>query len=499
MDKIIKFNSVQGGPFTANQNLVDFHIPVEADDVYDLSKSYLNVITEIVSVGDNPFNVYNAFVGIEDDAGSYEITSPYNSFLVKNFNMTCSNYGRLSDVRRSDLLSQTLNDYLLTEEEKKSGEYSSINNGSNHKYLYSSPWREMRSEGTVLSKNIDHGIKVPLSQLDGIGDVTDVCGKLGNLDFHFELNLDKLTTFTYQGEETRADEFGQEANTVFNNYAPGAVQDWTTLTTTALFYSLDDSPYFVGQQLSLTAVSVGTGAPAIADVPFEITGIEWLRTTAGTDIAGALKLTVQGLPALTNADNTFNTITCDGVDPDTLDIIYNKVELVLVKKHPDTVEKCDGMTWNRWSTEQDNGNGLTSFSKQYVVEPNANTLFVLFPDEGKLPSHNNAITDVLMRVDNVDLTNRIVKTKSPLYYDRLNMSLMNIGKQLKSLVEVNYNIANVSTSEAYSIPTNNTVVFANPLPITESSKLLQLNVNSTVGGLNKINLYKLSQHEILFK
>jgi len=38
MDKIIKFNSIQGGPFTATQNLVDFHIPMQDNDVYDHQK-----------------------------------------------------------------------------------------------------------------------------------------------------------------------------------------------------------------------------------------------------------------------------------------------------------------------------------------------------------------------------------------------------------------------------------------------------------------------------
>ena len=358
----------------------------------------------------------------------------------------------------------------------------------------------MRSDGTILSRNIDHALKIPLRQLDGIGDVTDLCGKVGNLDLHFELNVGKYVVTPYQFTGTRTTHFGQTANTVFNNYTPGAIQPWTTLTTTALFDTLDDSPYFVGQQLSLTATGAGTTPPATAAVLFQITGIEWLRTTVGTDIAGALKLTVTGLPDSIAANNAFTDITCDGVTPTSSNLVFKSAELILVKKHPSTVEDCDGMTWNRWSTEQDNGNALLSFSKQYVVEPNANTLFVTFPDDTETLSHNNVITDVLMRVDNVDLTNRIVKTKSPLYYDRLNMSMMNIGKELKSLTEMNYNILNTTTAGAYGADGNRLVMFANPLPITISTKLLQLNVNcSAATGLNKINLYKSSQYQILFK
>jgi len=493
MDKIIKFNSIQGGPFTADQNLVDFHIPMNDNDVYDLSKSYLNIVSDCVSVGTNSFNVYNTMMVISTAAGN-ETTTPYNSFMVKNFNMKCSKYGRLSDVRHCDLLSQTLNDYLLTEEEKKSGEDSAINNGSNHKYLYSSPWREMRSEGVIPSRNISHGLKIPLSQLDGIGDVTDFCGKLGDLDIHCELNVGRFKNIFKQGTGTRATDFGQQVNTTFVNYAPAAIQPWTTLTTASVFYSLDDSPYFVGQKLTVTAAATGgTGPPAVAAVPIEVTGIEWTQPTM------KIILTVTGLPASTNADNTFTGLTCDGLNPTSITPVFNKVELVLVKKDPSTVEKCDGMVWNRWSTEQDNGNGLTSFSKQYVVEANANTMFVLFPNDSETLSNNNNITDARMRVNNEDLTNKTIAVKSSEYYDRLNMSLMNIGKELKSLTEVNYNNANTSTATGYTAVANNLVVYANPLPITPSNKLFQLNVNATATGVNKINLYKLSQHEILFK
>lgn len=45
MDKIIKLNSRQGGPFTQQQNLCDFDIP--ADGTYDLSNSYINVFARI--------------------------------------------------------------------------------------------------------------------------------------------------------------------------------------------------------------------------------------------------------------------------------------------------------------------------------------------------------------------------------------------------------------------------------------------------------------------
>ena len=51
MDKVIKINSRQGGPFSATNNLVDFDIA--PDGTYDLTDSYINLVCRITGVNEN--------------------------------------------------------------------------------------------------------------------------------------------------------------------------------------------------------------------------------------------------------------------------------------------------------------------------------------------------------------------------------------------------------------------------------------------------------------
>ena len=45
MDKVIKINSRQGGPFTKTNNLVDFDI--QPDGTYDMTDSFVNLVANI--------------------------------------------------------------------------------------------------------------------------------------------------------------------------------------------------------------------------------------------------------------------------------------------------------------------------------------------------------------------------------------------------------------------------------------------------------------------
>ena len=99
MDKIIKLNSRQGGPFTQQQNLCDFDIP--ADGTYDLSNSYINVFARIsgTSGGTNypnlPSNdqrtstLANVAVNWKDSPAR----SFYNIAMVKNCSLSTEKPG----------------------------------------------------------------------------------------------------------------------------------------------------------------------------------------------------------------------------------------------------------------------------------------------------------------------------------------------------------------------------------------------------------------------
>ena len=76
LNKVIKISSNQGGRFTASNNLVDWDIP--NDGVYDLSKSYVNLMCSVNSV--------------DSDGGNSAIFVP--QILLENDDSTDSGTGQ---------------------------------------------------------------------------------------------------------------------------------------------------------------------------------------------------------------------------------------------------------------------------------------------------------------------------------------------------------------------------------------------------------------------
>ena len=114
MDKIIKLNSRQGGPFNQQQNLCDFDLP--GDGTYNLADSYINLYARvtgttgastITNMGTNDQRVAtlaNLAVNWKDSPAR----SFYNIAMVKNCALSSEQAGVLEDIRRVDILKQNL-------------------------------------------------------------------------------------------------------------------------------------------------------------------------------------------------------------------------------------------------------------------------------------------------------------------------------------------------------------------------------------------------------
>lgn len=222
MDKVIKLNSKQGGGFTATNNLVDFDIP--PDGAYDLSRSYVNLVCNVTdpALGDwgepqaaaavNTNLLTNYLVKYADIAATPSVPvmrpqiewidadrlSLYNAALVKNCSMDTERQGSLEDIRRVDVLRQNLNEYVLTEEQKRSLEYSSIRQLADVNKQVSSLFTEVNSTGDVRSRALTTRIPIKLNQLFELGNVAKFpADKMGKVRMHLELNLDKIRVAYY--------------------------------------------------------------------------------------------------------------------------------------------------------------------------------------------------------------------------------------------------------------------------------------------------------------
>lgn len=156
----------------------------------------------------------------------------------------------------------------------------------------------------------------------------------------------------------------------------------------------------------------------------------------------------------------------------------------------------DELQYATYKNEEDNGNGLTTFSRQYNVEPECFNLYVCLPDSalGDLWSTMTGgiqYDSYRIRSDNVDLTDRDIEVYSALYNDRIAMTLLNANLQLKSLNPYIMDVKNAYYNNRIR-GTPPTVFLGNPLPQTPTNKLVQLTINgdSTLGGVNSVQLYK---------
>ena len=133
------------------------------------------------------------------------------------------------------------------------------------------------------------------------------------------------------------------------------------------------------------------------------------------------------------ASQTLTTITCDGVDPASVTIEWTEAQIVL--EESGTTMSMDELQYSTYVNEEDNGNGLTNFSRQYQVEEACFNLYVCLPDNSDLLCVNDdsgtQYQNFRLRNNNIDLTDRDVDYQSPLYKDRVAMTLLNANLPVK--------------------------------------------------------------------
>jgi hypothetical protein len=158
-------------------------------------------------------------------------------------------------------------------------------------------------------------------------------------------------------------------------------------------------------------------------------------------------------------------------------------------------EGFDQIEYSTFSTEQDNGNGLISFTKQYQVEPEATSVVIAFPDgaAGDLFSTDCSFVEYRLRINQEETTDRNIPFRRPIYYDQINMTMTNMGKSLKNLTaNPGATANNITWPNVYKQGDLATLIIASPMPQTINEKLLQVNIEAISGsaGVNKLNLYK---------
>jgi hypothetical protein len=480
MDNIVKFQSREGGPFTVSQNRVNFSIP--ADGVYDLSKSYISLMSRInvVASGEDHGAVFAVALRYAKPDGTILNMAPPPASMVKNSRLTSSKFGVMEDIKRPDCFFTNISslDQSMADIRGHAYEYPITPFERNNNK--GSVFRELHKEGSVFSRDLVAPFKIPLSQFLSLGKATLDTKSLGRLDIHMELQLDRFKAIQLL---TSADNFG---NVLYKEMQDiGGIGTYNTLTSKQVFNRLEDSPYHVGQSVQMT---VGADSVDGIDPPSQllITQIDWIRT--GDDY-GKLMLTFnKPVATFVNATDKYVDINLIGRNSTSLEFLCEYAEITL-QSSSEKVDMSNGLVYTTVLTEEDNGLGLTSFRKQYFLEPECYNIWTCFPDDDDdLRSDTSQIQSWRLRLDGVDLTNRNVIKKSPLDLDRISMSMLNSGRKLKSLMGVLPEDATQFELNTFILKESRMI--ANPVPITADKKLLDYSIEAVENGVKKLIIFK---------
>lgn len=505
VNKVIKISSNQGGNFTATNNLCDFDIP--ADGVYDLSKSYVNLTCSVNQVGSDGTNqggsgTYMPFLRMADEAGNHINNVLPNVSLVRNCDMSCSNRGVIADIRRVDVLRSNLHQYSDSSDELKSKNYKLFTPSYPDSQQINSIFREIVKEGNKLSLNKSSGIRVPLSDLFGFGNVENYdTVKYGKTRVHLELQPEKVLVSQYLGngdggaQWSRADSKNTFASATATLSADLTTFNWNAGNGAVQPLDVRESPFWVNQKIRVSATAGGGRAGGdLTNVVRRIVRINWRRGVVGAN-QGNLEVTLDS--PISNGGNltgteTYTGITCDG-DATTSDVFsIDNAELVLEKNMNPPTEMSDELSYTEFSTEEHNCNGVQNFQRMFECEPECMNLYILKADA--ILSFQGNLQNWRLRSDNVDLTNRKVESHSPLALDRVQMTMENSGKKVDNLNERGHSthIVRADSSAYYQQVADNLVMVCNPLPITPRPKQVQVNMTNSQANsdLNRICLFK---------
>jgi len=501
MDKVIRLPSRQGfaetfasGTAPTSLNILDFQIPRDMGNV-SLAQSYISIQTEILNNDTQPVN---ASVYL-DVANGEKINVP-NSSLVRNCYLRNEKDGLVESIRRQDTLKCGLFGMLGNAEDRKNdlNTMANYNNGRGDK-IFTSYYLDRVVENTnpdgstvnteETSRNIPRDLKIPLSDVFGVcaTDAYDTNAR-GATDIHLETNMKNLKAQIFGGDEDTTDGFdGATKQGAMADVS--ALADGSSINSVTTELTYDDYgyqfPFYVGQKVLFSATNSGGANPS--DVEVIISSIKYQNdNTANPPSAVDKKLTITfSTPAFTNSTGGAVDITdilLKAKVDQTLTIQVNKAELVL---HTTQEPADEVIEFSTFVSQEDNGNSLTSFSKAFVLEPEANAFMVAMANNGAILP-NRTTESYRYAIDNVEQTgNRDVDVNAPMQYDRLIRCLDNqLGLPFRN-AQLKFYRNTETQANAYAVPVS---MIADTAPITASNKMLNLNIECSA-GLQQLIVY----------
>jgi hypothetical protein len=489
LNKYSLLNSVQAGSFTNQNRHIDFIIP--EGQVIDMSQCFIQLVTRCITLTSQVHNMCLR--------NTTTTLTPKNVDLIRNCWLSGSKVGRLEDITRVNVLQSNLLEMTKSTSEKMSMIDSIYQVRDFQEGMLLSPWIEMHKEGIVPSSYRDAYLRIPLNQLFSLGSSIIDTSKTGALTVHVELeNLSYL-------EFAEVKMFHSPPLLNEGKFAD-VTSAGSVITTTLSYDSVEGSPYFVGQKLSMSFVRQPTPTPVITVVLVEAITYNIVTKKISLQINYAFDFTTSGAYSeitLTevSAGSGFATLSVANANLGVAEVSGGKME-------------GDILEYMTYSVEQ-YSNNANSLEKIFEVEGNAVNAFLMFNNNtSNLISTNHKVKDYRMRIDNSDVYDRNINVNydvgvvasnvlchDPLHYDSINRTFLNASLPLKSLLGVSMlrnNAANsVTLADRFKGGEDLTkelsqLILCTPLPLTAGMKKLQFSV-ATKSVLDKV------ENVILFK
>ena len=525
MESIIKISSEQGFAETwtpadvatapPTQKLLDFIIPANTG-TYDLAKCWINVNAEVVPSANaneaditglqaNSTALYNNdIVGETDVAGSNRVCGDFAS-IVRNADMFSANRGMVESISRVNTLRQLLFNIENDKAEQHDGNLNlgtffgrrGPSNGTSHllQIMGSNTSVGGTVDPTITADNTRRDLRIPLSDLFGVGSALWNSDVYGSTRIHLELDTSRLRIEQLGGSEdtTNFQPAGQNRTygKMLDNTAASAAlggppqlpngDDLGVDAPLVTAISYDDfelqMPFYVGQGIEVAFTNTAGAQTRYA----QITGIEYNQGTNLTNPpAGTRKVRLYTAGTLYNngtgaAENiTGITIKALRSTAATDQIRINNAEIVLTQLP--SVNGPDSIDYRTYSTEETQGiAGLTTFNKQIMVEPNAQNLLVAHCNSNEtLPSRE--WTSYRMSIDNVDVSgNRDIVYNKPLHRDRITRTFNNRGQNIS-----NFSLNAIKIGAQQAGDANQLALYPiyETLPLTQAQKIINFKLNA---------------------
>jgi len=531
MESIIKISSEQGyseswvpadiATAPPTQKLLDFIIPANTG-TYDLGKCWINVNAEVVPKANanegsitalkaNSTALYNNdIVAITDVSGDNKVCGDFAS-IVRNADMFSANRGMVESISRVNTLRQLLFNIENDKAEQHDGNMNlgtffgrrGPSNGTSHllQIMGSNTSVAGTVDESITASNTRRDLRIPLSDLFGVGSALWNSDVYGATRIHLELDTSRLRIEQLGGSEdtTNFQPAGQNRTygAMLDNTAASAAlggppqlpngDDLGVDAPLVTAISYDDfelqMPFYVGQGIEVAFTNTAGAQTAYA----QITGVEYNQGTNLTNPpAGTRKVRIYTAGTLyNNATGGAENITGISIkalrsDPATAGTVpgdqirINSAEIVLTQLP--SVEGPDSIDYRTYSTEETQGiAGLTSFNKQIMVEPNAQNLLVAHCNSNETQP-SRAWTSYRMSIDNVDVSgNRDIVYNKPLHRDRIVRTFNNRAQNIS-----NFSLNAIKIGAQQAGDANQLALYPifETLPLTQAQKIVNFKLNA---------------------